>query len=212
MQVHYSKPFGAVMLVLGTLLFAAPIDAGEYPLVVIHTNFGLIEVELYPSKTPQTVENFLRYVDDGFYSNTVFHRVVKNFVIQGGGYDIKGEKKETSAPIPLEAKRGLLNKRGTVVAARAHKPDSATCQFYINLKDNDFLDKHGGGYAVFGQVTKGMQVVDSIAKTRVARKNNLANWPVAPVVIEAILRIRSAAPALPERPPLTPEKPISKPE
>ena len=200
-----------IALVALLLLVANPIDAGEYPLVVIHTNFGPIEVELYPSKTPQTVENFLRYVDDGFYGNTVFHRVVKNFVIQGGGYDIKGEKKETREPIPLEAKRGLLNKRGTVVAARALKPDSATSQFYINLKDNDFLNDYGDGYAVFGRVTKGMQVVDAIANTQVERRNNLANWPVQPVVIETILRHKTHAPPLPERPPLTPEKPITKP-
>jgi cyclophilin family peptidyl-prolyl cis-trans isomerase len=132
--------------------------------VSLETNMGSILLELNETKAPISVANFLSYVESGHYTNTVFHRVVANFVIQGGGYDAKGTEKETKAPIKNEWRNGLLNKRGTLAMARTNDPDSATAQFYVNLKDNDFLSQPRGGaaYAVFGRVVQGMDVVDKI--------------------------------------------------
>ncbi len=137
--------------------------------VEIKTTLGTMVVELYPDKAPKTVENFLRYVDEGFYDNTLFHRVVRNFVIQGGGYGPGMVPKETHGPIENEAGNGLRNVRGTIAMARTLKPDSATSQFFFNLVDNPNLDHHGEtlrtwGYCVFGKMVKGRRVMDHIAK------------------------------------------------
>ena len=156
-------------------------------MVVLETNHGRMTVETYPDAAPLTVENFLRYVNEGFYDGTAFHRVVPGFVIQGGGYTRSLEKKATRAPIPNEAKNGLKNQRGTLSMARTQDVDSATSQFFINLKDNTLLD-HGArdfGYAVFGKVVDGMDVVDRIAAVRTANQGPFQNVPVSPVVIES---------------------------
>ena len=154
--------------------------------VTLFTNFGEIALELYPERAPITVENFLAYVDVGFYNGTTVHRVVPGFVIQGGGYDETGREKPTRAPITNEADNGLSNERGTLSMARTSDVNSATSQFFINLEDNEGLD-HGlrdFGYAVFAKVTDGMDVVDEIAKVRTTDRD----VPTKPVVIELACR------------------------
>ena len=150
---------------------AAVVPAGAIaadPQVDLKTNLGTIRLELYPAKAPKTVENFLQYVKDGHYSGVVFHRVIDNFMIQGGGYDKGYKEKSTRAPIPNEAKNGLKNDLGTVAMARTSAPHSASSQFFINGKNNDFLNaasaQDGWGYAVFGKVVDGLDVVTKIAK------------------------------------------------
>jgi len=145
-----------------------PAAIAANPKLRIETTRGDITVELYPDQAPATVENFLKYVDAGFYNGTAFHRVIKNFMIQGGGFDKEMRKKITRVPIKNEADNGLKNQRGTLAAARTMDPHSATAQFFINHKDNGFLDhkskdRRGWGYTVFGKVTNGMEVVDEIA-------------------------------------------------
>ncbi len=140
------------------------------PVVVIETNKGNIEVELFPDKAPATVENFLQYVDAGHYDGTIFHRVIKDFMIQGGGFTPDGQQKPTKPPVKNEANNGLKNTRGTLAMARTAVVDSATSQFFINHADNAFLDfknetPQGYGYCVFGKVTSGMDVVDVIANS-----------------------------------------------
>ncbi len=150
------------LLVAGT--DAAAESKGGKPVVIIQTSLGDITVQLDAEKAPKTVANFLNYVDAGFYDGTVFHRVIKNFMIQGGGMTADGKQKPTKPPIKNEADNGLKNDVGTLAMARTSVVDSATAQFFINTKDNDFLN-HGGrdfGYAVFGKVTSGMDVVRKI--------------------------------------------------
>ena len=138
--------------------------------VVIKTNVGDIYLELYPDKAPVTVKNFLSYVKDGYYKGLIFHRVIKGFMIQGGGLTSDMEERTTKPPIIIESENGLKNNRGTIAMARTSDPDSATSQFFINLADNDFLNyqsptPRGWGYTVFGKVTDGMDIVDKIADT-----------------------------------------------
>ena len=145
-----------------------PGKASDPVQIVISTSKGDIELELYPDKAPKTVENFLAYVDEGFYEGTIFHRVINGFMIQGGGFDSEFEKKRTHTPVENEAKNGLKNQRGAFLTARTADPHSATAQFFINHKNNTALDypsRDGWGYCVFGKVTGGMDVVDEIAKT-----------------------------------------------
>jgi peptidyl-prolyl cis-trans isomerase A (cyclophilin A) len=154
--------------------------------VVMRTNYGEISIELFPEEAPITVANFLAYVDFGFFDATIVHRVVPGFVIQGGGYDLNGQQKQTLESIQNEADNGLLNKRGTLSMARTSDVNSATSQFFINLEDNEVLD-HGVrdfGYAVFAEVTEGMDVVDKIAKV----STNERDVPTNPVVIEKVCR------------------------
>lgn len=134
--------------------------------VELETNYGNIVLELYPNKSPITVENFLTYVKEGHYDGTIFHRVISGFMIQGGGYTKDGEEKSTHAPIKLESNNGLKNNKGTIAMARTMVADSATSQFFINVADNDFLNygSRDEGYAVFGKVIEGMDVVDKIAE------------------------------------------------
>lgn len=160
----------------------------ENPVVKITTNLGEIKAELFADKAPATVENFMSYVQDGFYEGTVFHRVIPGFMVQGGGFTKDMEKKETKAPIKNEADNGLKNERGTLAMARTSEVNSATSQFFINLTDNDFLN-HGSrdfGYAVFGRVTDGMDVVDRIASVETTTKGFMQNVPVETVVIESV--------------------------
>ena len=156
------------------------------PQIVFETTAGDIRIELYAEDAPVTVENFLTYVDDGFFEGTVFHRVIPGFVIQGGGFTADMSRKPTREPIVNEADNGLENERGTLSMARTQVRDSATSQFFVNLADNPFLD-HGErdfGYAVFARVVDGMDVVDRIAAGETARRNGMADVPVEPVVVE----------------------------
>ncbi len=165
-----------------------------HPVVAMKTNLGEVEIELYPEKAPATVENFLAYVDDHFYDGTIFHRVIPNFMIQGGGYDADHQHKKTRAPIKNEADNGLKNEVGTIAMARTSDPDSATAQFFINVKDNGFLDfksktLQGWGYAVFGKVTRGLDVVRKIENTPTSNHGGaFQNAPDEPVIIESVRR------------------------
>jgi peptidyl-prolyl cis-trans isomerase A (cyclophilin A) len=162
---------------------AAPAPAAPAPKVRLATSAGDIVVTLDAAKAPRTVENFLRYVRDGHYDGTVFHRVIDGFMIQGGGMTANMAEKPTRAPIPLEAGNGLSNVRGAIAMARTSDPNSATAQFFINVVDNPRLDSFGGGYAVFGQVSEGMDVVDQIRTVAVAARGPHQNVPVTPVII-----------------------------
>lgn len=160
----------------------------DKPQVLLETTEGDILLELEPEKAPATVENFLRYVDDGFYDNTIFHRVIPGFMIQGGGMDMRMKEKETREPIENEADNGLKNVRGTIAMARTMDPHSASAQFFINLVDNDFLNHRakspdGYGYAVFGEVIDGMDVADKIAKVKTKNQGIHENVPVDSVLI-----------------------------
>ncbi len=155
----------AACLGLGGTVWAQASKQGGRPVVILETSKGVIEIELDEEKAPISTENFLSYVDAGFYDDTIFHRVIPDFMIQGGGMTADMKQKETRAPIHNEADNGLKNDRGTLAMARTSDIHSATAQFFINHKDNEFLN-HGGrdfGYAVFGRVTGGMEVVDAIA-------------------------------------------------
>jgi cyclophilin family peptidyl-prolyl cis-trans isomerase len=180
---------------LGGALPAAAQDAaakGGKPVVTLTTSLGVIELELDAEKAPVTVDNFLAYVDAGHFDGTIFHRVIPGFMIQGGGFTGDMTQKPTKAPIKNEAANGLANARGTVAMARTNVVDSATAQFFINLKDNDFLNHSGPGprygYAVFGRVTKGMDVVDKIAAVPTGTKAGHQDVPNANVVIESAKR------------------------
>jgi len=172
---------------------AAP-DAAEKgggkPVVILSTSQGDVKVELDSEKAPITVKNFLGYVDDGFFDGTIFHRVIPGFMIQGGGFDQQMAQKDTRAPIKNEADNGLSNERGTLAMARTSDVNSATAQFFINLKDNDFLN-HGSrdfGYAVFGKVVDGMAVVDKIAATPTTSRKGQSDVPTEPIVINSARR------------------------
>lgn len=161
------------------------------PSLEMKTNQGVVLIELYRDKAPKTVENFLQYVKDGFYSGTIFHRVIDGFMIQGGGFTPDMKQKETRASIPNEANNGLKNEFGTLAMARTPDPNSASAQFFINLKDNDFLNFRdtsfqGFGYCVFGKVTKGMEIVQKIAKVPTGNTGMFQNVPTAAIVIESI--------------------------
>ena len=163
---------------------------GGKPMVVFSTNYGDFTIELYPDKAPVTVENFLEYVDSGFYDGTIFHRVIPGFVIQGGGFTEDMRQKPTEAPIKNEADNGLKNERGTLSMARTQDVNSATSQFFVNLVDNAFLD-HGTrdfGYAVFAKVVDGMDVIDKIAAVQTTRHGMHSDVPADPVVVEAAKR------------------------
>ncbi len=163
------------------------------PRVLMKTSAGDIEIELYSKQASITVENFLRYVDDGFYEGLIFHRVIPDFVIQGGGLTADLQRKQTLSPIINEANNGLLNSRGTLSMARTSDPNSATSQFFINLKNNAFLDyqpNNSAGYAVFARVVKGMDVVDSIAAKETTTQSGFRDVPVEPVVISSVDRIQ----------------------
>ncbi len=182
------------IMVIGLSLMVAPAAAEEEkaeknPVVVLSTTLGDIEIELYPKEAPISVKNFLWYVDSKFYDGLIFHRVMSGFMIQGGGFNLKMKKKEGNAPIKNEATNGLSNERGTIAMARTNVINSATSQFFINLVDNKRLDHrdktpNGYGYAVFGKVIKGMDVVDKIAKVEVHSLMGYNNVPVDPIEIE----------------------------
>jgi cyclophilin family peptidyl-prolyl cis-trans isomerase len=195
----------ALLIVLCALLWMSPVFAEDNPRVRLQTSMGDIVLELYPEKAPQTVQNFLSYVNQGFYSGTIFHRVIDGFMIQGGGYTEDFQKKPTGSPIQNEADNGLRNDRGTVAMARTNDPNSATAQFFINVVNNDFLNfrsktPRGWGYAVFGKVVDGMDVVDKIRKTPTGPGGPFRkDVPKTPVVIENATVV-GAAPGMPSAP------------
>lgn len=163
--------------------------------VVMTTSLGEIHIELDSKRSPKTVENFLKYVDAKFYDGTVFHRVIGDFMIQGGGFEQKGDKlskKSTNPPVKNESEQSGPNVRGSIAMARTPDPHSATSQFFINVKDNPALNypHNGGGYATFGKVTKGMDVVDKIKVVETGVKNGMSDVPQAPVVIKSITRAK----------------------
>jgi peptidyl-prolyl cis-trans isomerase B (cyclophilin B) len=159
--------------------------------VTMETSKGVITLELDKEKAPESVENFIAYAKSGHYDGTIFHRVIPQFMVQGGGFDTDMNQKATNPPIKIEADNGLKNTKGTVAMARTNDPNSATSQFFINLKDNDFLNHtsptpQGWGYAVFGKVTDGMDVVESIENVATANKSGHQDVPVTEVIIEKV--------------------------
>lgn len=175
------------------VLFSASTYAEDYIDVLMETSFGNIELKLDRKNAPITVQNFIGYANDGFYEDTVFHRVIKNFMIQGGGFDQNMVKKSTKAPIKNESDNGLVNSRGTIAMARTNDPDSATAQFFINSVDNVYLNGSPGkpGYTVFGKVTKGLDVVDKISNVFTRQKNYMRDVPASPIIINKVVIIDS---------------------
>ncbi len=178
---------------VSTMLFAITTRADEVltgkPQVEFQTNRGIFVIELYPDKAPASVTNFLKYIELGFYNGTIFHRTIKNFVVQGGGLTVDMLQKSTYSPIVNESNNGLKNEPGTIAMARAFDPDSATSQFFINLTDNKFLnfykpDPHYIGYAVFGKVIKGLDVLQAISATPTQVIGLNKNVPIDPVIVE----------------------------
>jgi peptidyl-prolyl cis-trans isomerase A (cyclophilin A) len=186
---------------ISALFFAMAVPDGAAaqanPQVLIKTTKGEIVVELYPAKAPVTVENFLKYVDDKHYDNTIFHRVIGNFMIQGGGFTADLKQKPTRAPIPIESRNGLKNERGAIAMARTSDPNSATSQFFINVVDNARLDYpsfDGHGYTAFGKVVAGMDVVERIRDTPTKADGPHQNLPVQPIVIRKAQVLAAASP------------------
>lgn len=180
-------------LPLLALLFAAAAPGGADPreaagpVVALQTSKGVIRIELFPAKAPRTVENFLAYVRAGFYDDTVFHRVIENFVVQGGGFTPELELKPTFGEVRIETKNGLPNLRGTVAMARQWQRNSATSQFFINLKDNADLNRGARrfGYTVFGRVIEGMETVERISRVQTSRRGQMEDVPILPVFLES---------------------------
>lgn len=166
-------------------------NAGEKVMILISTNKGDIKIELDKGNAPITVDNFLSYAEEGFYNNTIFHRVIPNFMIQGGGFNEDMSQKETKDPIKNEAENGLANDRGTVAMARTSVVDSATSQFFINLNDNTFLNNgvRDFGYAVFGKVVEGMEIIDQIGAMETGTVGPYRDVPKEPVIIESVKKI-----------------------
>ena len=181
-----------ILTALTTNIYAASsLPASTSPKVVFETSQGNFTVELYPEKAPKTVANFLQYVKDGFYENTIFHRVINRFMIQGGGFERDMTEKNTRAPIANEASNGLLNELGTIAMARTMDPDSATAQFFVNLNDNQFLNYTGPdpesiGYCVFGKVTQGLEVVQKIGLVQTTFIGRNADVPVKAIIIKSV--------------------------
>jgi peptidyl-prolyl cis-trans isomerase A (cyclophilin A) len=184
--------FLTLLSIFAFLGLAATVGAADKnPVVVMETSQGTIKIELDKAKAPVSVENFLAYVNDKFYDGTIYHRVIPTFMIQGGGFDKDMKQKPTKAPIKNEAGNGLKNTRGTIAMARTGVVDSATAQFFINVKDNDFLNHRddstqGYGYAVFGKVVEGMDVVDKIKDVKTSSKGGHQDVPVEVVLIKSV--------------------------
>ena len=160
-------------------------------MVIMRTTFGEMKIELDADKAPKTVANFLKYVNEGYYDGTIFHRVIDNFMVQGGGFDVDMKQQDNGAPIDNEADNGLKNDFGTLAMARTNDPHSATSQFFINVKDNDFLNHsgknmQGWGYTVFGKITEGSEVLDKIRAVPTGSAGGHQDVPVDPVIIESV--------------------------
>ena len=186
----------SIMIVFCIVLATGAADKpGDNPKVVLDTSKGQIVLELYLQQAPETVVNFLNYVDAKFYDGTIFHRVIPNFMIQGGGFTADMKRKPGKGPINNEADKGLKNNRGTIAMARTGDPHSATSQFFINTVNNDFLNhksktQQGWGYAAFGRVVSGMEVVDAISAVKTTRYKQYRDVPVEPVVITTARRLK----------------------
>jgi peptidyl-prolyl cis-trans isomerase A (cyclophilin A) len=177
------------LLLLALALLSSISALAANPQLEVKTSMGTLTIELYEDKAPKSVENFLRYAQDDFFNGTVFHRVIPGFMIQGGGFTADMKQKETRAAIQNEAKNGLKNETGTLAMARTGDPHSATAQFFINLKDNSFLDypsRDGWGYAVFGKVVQGFDIVQKIATVPTSNAGPHQNVPTIPVLIESV--------------------------
>ncbi len=177
------------LFILLSVLLSFPVFAG--PVVIMETNMGTIEIELNEEKAPVTVKNFLSYVDSKFYDNTIFHRVINGFMIQGGGFEEGMKEKKTKSPITNEGKNGLGNEEGTIAMARTADPNSATAQFFINVNNNQSLNypqPDGHGYAVFGKVIKGMHVVNRIKMVKTGSVSGHQDVPMDTVLIKSLKR------------------------
>lgn len=185
-MTSFTRRVAVVALAMAAFVPAA--FAAQATQVKVDTNMGAFVIELNAKAAPKTVENFLAYVKSGFYKNTLFHRVIPNFMIQGGGFVMGMEEKDTRAPIALESRNGLSNVRGTIAMARTNDSNSATSQFFINVRDNRFLDANqaqdGNGYAVFGKVVSGMSTVDAIARVKTHSVGYYDDVPIRDVVIK----------------------------
>ena len=184
-----------LLVFLLTIWTLTDLALAENPKVVLNTSKGQIVLELYADKAPETVKNFLAYVDAKYYDGTIFHRVIPNFMIQGGGFTADMKRKTTQSPIKNEADKGIKNDRGTIAMARTGDPHSATAQFFINSKDNGFLNHQskttqGWGYAAFGRVVEGMKTVDAISAVKTTTRGPYRDVPAQPVVIESAARVK----------------------
>jgi len=189
-----------------TLLFCVSVtsvyaDDAQKTIALMKTTMGDIEIELFEKRAPVSVKNFISYINSGFYTNTLFHRVIPNFMVQAGGFDTSFNKKQTKAPIVNEANAYVPNLRGTLSMARTNDPDSATAQFFINVVDNASLNKTASnpGYAVFGKVIKGIEIADKIAKVKTKTQGHMRDVPATPIVITSVT-IKAAKNAAPEAP------------
>ena len=202
-MTRFSVILFVFLCALGANIHAAPalnpsLNPNLNPSVEFETSQGNFTVELYPEKAPKTVANFLQYVKDGFYENTIFHRVISRFMIQGGGFERDLTEKNTREPITNESNNGLLNEPGTIAMARTMDPDSATAQFFVNLADNQFLnytspDPEQIGYCVFGKVTSGLEVVQKIGLSPTATMGRNADVPIKPITIKSVKLLTEAA-------------------
>ncbi len=176
------------------LIANSALAEGTNPVVVMKTNKGDITLELFPEQAPETVKNFLKYVDNGFYEGTIFHRVIAGFMIQGGGFTVDMKRKQVSDPVKNESNNGLSNKQGTIAMARTMHPHSATSQFFINVVNNPMLDAQGNrfGYTVFGRVTEGMDLAIQISRSAKTAKAGHKDVPKSPIIIEKIERVTPA--------------------
>lgn len=179
-----------------SLLFCAVALGQSNPVVQFETTKGNFKIELFPNESPKTVENFLTYVDYRYYDDTIFHRVIEKFVVQGGGFTPELQQKPTLPPVPIETKNGLTNDRGTVAMARDGRKNSATSQFFINLGDNEQLNPSGAsyGYTVFGRVIEGMEVIDAIADVQTSRRGRMEDVPILPVFVDKAYRVQPSQP------------------
>jgi cyclophilin family peptidyl-prolyl cis-trans isomerase len=186
----------SALIIFSILIFTGSVIAEDInPKVVLETSKGKIVLELFPDNAPETVKNFLNYVDAKFYDGMIFHRVIPNFMIQGGGFTTDMKRKTTQAPIKNEADKGLKNDRGTIAMARTGDPHSATAQFFINSKNNDSLNyrsktQQGWGYAAFGKVVEGMKTVDAISAVKTKTSGGFRDVPAEPVVITSARRLK----------------------
>lgn len=183
-------PLKKLVLITTVLLFSNSSFA-DNPKIALETSMGAVTLTLFPQEAPATVENFLRYVDEGFYVGTQFHRVISGFMIQGGGFTEDMAQKQNHEPVKNESANGISNKQGTISMARTQNPDSATSQFFINLVDNISLNQMGSraGYTVFGEITQGMEIVDAIGKVNTTTRARHRDVPVEPILILSAKRL-----------------------
>jgi cyclophilin family peptidyl-prolyl cis-trans isomerase len=186
----------SALIILSILIFAGSVIGADInPKIVLETSKGKIVLELFPGNAPETVKNFLNYVDAKFYDGMIFHRVIPKFMIQGGGFTTDMKRKTTRAPIKNEADKGIKNDRGTIAMARTGDPHSATAQFFVNSKNNDFLNyssktQQGWGYAAFGKVVDGMKTLDAISAVKTETVGGSRDVPAVPVVITSARRLK----------------------